>query len=380
MVEKSRMTSKKITICFIVAATMLCVTLPPAKAASDAESAQTGRLADLKKSDPNTVSLAVMPMKFENQLPMLNPGLLADLLGLVLESGGMNNLDALYTEFNPPADMAWEKTPTQLAEFLKNNPVKNKYVLFSQCIGDWTSGPPSEIRFVVTDAAGNLVLADRQTSKDENFKKMLDADPDPMGFSALVAERFFTLLGWKQNDGEPHGKFARKWAQMSGMPSDEERASMEKSFAKFRANVKTAQIAVYSTFVNQKSDTQSAADLASLIAQQIGCKTMKIDKEVPFQRQPTGNEQKLLWDLARAFRDDLNSNPPDADYAILAEYYVNPDGSQANAVHYIICEKSGGWVLADFQNSTHEDFKKMAPKSIEDCDRFAVRRLAERLK
>jgi len=83
--------------------------------------------------------------------------------------------------------------------------------------------------------------------------------------------------------------------------------------------------------------------------------------------------------LARAFRDDLRSNPPDADYAILAEYYVNPDGRQANAVHFVICEKSGGWVLADFQNSTHEDFKTIAPKSVKDCDRLAVQRLAKRL-
>ena len=379
MVEIFKIRSNKITICLIIAIAMLCVTLPAAKAASDAESEQTQRLAALKKSDPNNVSLAVMPMKLWSQLPMANSGLLADLLGLVLESYGMNNIDALDTEFTPPADTAWEEIPSQLAELLKKNPMKNNYVFFVQCLGDWNSGP-NEIRFVVTDAVGNLVLADSQTSKNEDFKRIVAADPDPMGFSALVAERLFTLLGWKKNEGEPHGKFARKWAQMSGMPSDEETASMEKSFAKFRANAKTTQIAVYPTFVNQKSDAQSAADLASLIAQQIGCKTIKIDKEVPFQRQPTGNEQKLLWDLARAFRDYLRSNPPDADYAILAEYYVNPDGRQANAVHFVICEKSGGWVLADFQNSTHEDFKKFAPKSVEDCDRLAVQRLAERLK
>jgi hypothetical protein len=374
------MSAAKIAVCLLFAMAMLCVTLPGIGAAFDVESAQTQRLAALKKNDPNDVSLAVMPMKFGNQFPMANTGILADLLALVLESSGMNNLDALYPEFNLPTDTAWEGIASQLAEFLKKNPTKNNYVLFAQCLGTWPSGPPSEIRFIVTDAAGNLVLADRQTPDNEDFKKMVSADPDPMGFSALVAQRLFALLGWKQNDGEPHGKFARKWAQMSGLPSEEERASMEKSFAKFRTNVKTTQIAVYSTFVNQKSDAQSAANLTSLIDQKIGCKTTIIDKEIPFQRQPTGNEQKLLWDLARAFRDYLRSNPPDADYAILAEYYLNPDGSQANAVHFVVCEKSGDWVLADFQNSTHEDFKKIAPKSVGDCDRLAVQRLAERLK
>lgn len=117
MVESFEMPSKIIVFCLIIALAMLGVTLPAAKAASDAESAQTQRLDALKQSDPNDVSLAVLPMKFGSQVPMLNPALLADLLGLVLESGGMNNIDALYTEFNPPANTAWEEIPSQLAEF-----------------------------------------------------------------------------------------------------------------------------------------------------------------------------------------------------------------------------------------------------------------------
>jgi hypothetical protein len=116
------MDANKITICSIIVAAMLCVTLPAVQAASDVESTQTQRLAALKTRDPNHVSLAVMPMKLGNQRPT---GLLADLLGLVLESNGMNNLDAIYTEFNPPADTAWEEIPSQLAEFLKKNPIKN---------------------------------------------------------------------------------------------------------------------------------------------------------------------------------------------------------------------------------------------------------------
>jgi hypothetical protein len=49
-------------------------------------------------------------------------------------------------------------------------------------------------------------------------------------------------------------------------------------------------------------------------------------------------------------------------------------------VHFVVCEKSGDWVLVDFQNSTHEDFQRISPKSVEDCDRLAVERLADRLK
>ena len=293
---------------------------------------------------------------------------------------GLGNLDALDVEFAPPADATWEQVPVNLAEFLKKNPPKSEYVLYAQYLGEPGSGP-TEVRFVVTDAAGNLVLTDRQTRQDEDFKRTAAADPDPMGCSALVAERLFSRLGWKKVEAEPHGKFARKWAQMSGTPSDAELASMKQRLEKLKTNVKTTQITIYATCIGEEHSTESAARLASLVAQQLGCKTTKVDKPVSIQHQPTGNEQKLLWDLAREFQDYLRANPADSNYAILAEYFVNPAGGQmAGAVHFIVCEKSGDWVLVDFQNSTHEDFQRIAPKSIEDCDRLAVERLAKRLR
>jgi hypothetical protein len=148
--------------------------------------------------------------------------------------------------------------------------------------------------------------------------------------------------------------------------------------AKLKANIKTAQIAIYSTCIGEKCNTESAAHLALLAAQQLGCKTIKVDKQVSFQRQQNPNEQKLLWDLARAFRDYLRTNPADSNYAMLAEYFVGPSG--VGAVHFVICEKSGDWVLVDFQNSTHDDFRRISPKNVEDCDRLTVERLAKRLK
>ena len=342
------MVKGKVTICLIIAASMLCTALLSVQAASDVNSPQAKSLAALKKCDPNNVSLVMLPVQIWFKHPMITSRIVADVLGGVAESYGMNNLDALDAEFIPPAEATWEQVPVHLAEFLKKNQPKGEYVLYAQYLGN-PNGGPTEIRFVVTDAVGNLVLSDRQTDKDEDFKRIVSGDPDAMGCSVLVAERLFSRRGWQKVEGEPHGKFAHKWAQASGIPSDSENAAMEKSFAKFKANVKITQMAVYSSFVNEKYNAESAAHLTSLITQQIGCKTIKVDKQVSFQRQPTGNEQKLLWDLARAFRDYLRANPADSNYAMLAEYFVNPAGGPAGAVHFVICEKSGDWVLTDFQ-------------------------------
>jgi hypothetical protein len=351
----------------------------PAGKMKEMENVQAKRLAKLKKSDPNVVSLALLPVQIWFKHPMITSHKVADVLGAVCESYGMNNLDALDTEFVPPAEAAWEQVPAHLAEFLKKNQPKSEYVLYAQYLGN-PNGGPTEIRFVVTDAAGNLVLSDRQTDKDEDFKRIVSGDPDAMGCSVLVAERLFSRLGWQKVEGEPHGKFARKWAQASGTPSDEEQAAMEKRVAKLKACVKTTQIAVYATCIGKERSADSAARLVSLVARQLGCKTTKVDKPVPFQLQPDSNEQKLLWNLARAFRDYLRANPSNCDYAMLAEYYINPAGGPAGAVHFVVCEKSGDWVIVDFQNNQHEDFQKISPKSVEDCDRLAVERLAKRLK
>jgi hypothetical protein len=375
-----KMVKGKIAICLIITVSVLWAALLQAQAPSKADSAQAERLAKLEKCDPNVVSLALLPVQIWFKHPMITSRLVADVLGGVAESYGMNNLDALDTEFVPPAEATWEQVPGHLAEFLKKNPPKSEYVLYAQYLGDPNSGP-TEIHFVVTDAAGNLVLSDRQTAQDADFKRIVPGDPDAMGCSVLAAERLFSRLGWQKVEGEPHGKFARKWAEASGMPSDAEQAVMEQRAAKLKAGVTTTQIAIYPTYINEASSTENSDRLASLVAQQLGCKAIKVDKQVSFQRQPTSNEQKLLWDLARAFRDYLRANPADSNYAMLAEYFINPAGGQmAGAVHFVVCEKSGDWVLVDFQNSTHEDFQRIAPKSVEDCDRLAVERFVKRLK
>lgn len=378
------MVKEKITICLIAAVLVLLLLgggarLLLGQATSDANSVQAERLAKLKKSDPNVVSLAMLPVQIWFKHPMITSRMVADVLGGVAESYGMNNLDALDVEFTPPADATWEQVPVHLAEFLKKNQPKSEYVLYAQYLGN-PNGGPTEIRFVVTDAAGNLVLSDRQTDKDEDFKRIVSGDPDAMGCTVLVAERLFSRLGWQKVEGEPHGKFARKQAQATGRPNDEEQAAMERCLEKLKSDVKTKQIAVYSTCIGEQRNTESAAHLASLVAQGLGCKAIKVDKTVSFSRQPTANEAKLLWDLARAFRDYLRANPADSNYAMLAEYFVNPAGGPVGAVHFVVCEKSGDWVLVDFQNSTHEDFQRISPKSVEDCDRLAVERLVKRLK
>ena len=94
------------------------------------------------------------------------------------------------------------------------------------------------------------------------------------------------------------------------------------------------------------------------------------------------DEQKVLWDTARAFRTFVRKNPPATEYALFADYGVfspSPDRSKVSHVHFIVCDRAGGWVIVDFQNSHHRDFQEIDPKSPEDCSRLLVKRLKGRV-
>ena len=248
-----------------------------AQPAPDADAAQ--RLAELKKAGPHA-ALVLLPVQVQGQ-PNRK---VAEVLGLVTEAYGMDNLDAPDADVAPPADTAWEQIPARLDEFLTQNPPQGDYVLYAQYLGEPKAGP-TEVRFVVVTAAGQTVLVDRQTPNDAVFKRTAARDPDPMGCSVLLADRLFSQLGWTKRSGEPKesGKFARKWAEASGTPNEAERAEMDRRAAKLKADLKKAKIAVYPTCIGDTRDAASATRLAALVAQRLGCQAVAAEKPATIQ-------------------------------------------------------------------------------------------------
>jgi hypothetical protein len=301
----------------------------------------------------------------------------ADVLGLVLEKYGMENLDAVDTPFVPGDDTPWEQTPTRFAAFVKQTRPKSDYALYAEYLGDPKSGP-TEVRWLIVKADGTLVLSDRQTPADADFKRIAARDPDPMGCSTLVAERLVSQLHWKRSAGSARsdGKFARLWAEKSGSPNDAERSAMTQRLARFKAARKSARIGVCATRVNDRATADSAARLSKLLAQQFASQVTSVEKNVLIEIKPTSNQQKRLWDLARGFREHLRSNPPEQDYALLAEYLINPTDGSVHAVNFVLCDKAGDWVIVDFQNDQQVDFQRVSPRNIEDCERLTAERLA----
>jgi hypothetical protein len=89
------------------------------------------------------------------------------------------------------------------------------------------------------------------------------------------------------------------------------------------------------------------------------------------------NEMQVLWLFARNVREYVRENPADCDYVLFADYWFNPRG-QVWAVHFVVCDRAGDWVIVDLQNSHHKDFQRLEPKTLADCDRLVLKRLEAR--
>jgi len=357
---------------------MLAVAMAlPATATLRAEDKTAGALAAFKSAGPQA-KLMIYPVQVLGR-PSRN---VADAVGLVLEKYGMKNLDATDAAFTPPDGVAWDQLAPAFGDFLKNQKPNADFALYAEYLGNPKTGP-TEVRWLIVDAQGRLVLSDRQTKTDRDFKRTAGRDPDPMGCSVCVAERLFSRTGWKKDtsdgDPDPNGRFARIWAEKSGTPTQAEREAMKPRLAALKSALKKSSITVYPTRLGEKTDPASAQRLADALTKQLGVHAAPAAQPVDIQIAKSSNEQKLLWDLARAFREHLRTHPAEGDYALLADDYLSPKG-QVGAVHFVLCNRSGDWVIVDFQNNQWPDFQKINPKSVEDCDHLVMVRMRNELK
>jgi hypothetical protein len=305
----------------------------------------------------------------------------ADALGLVLEKSGFDSLTPTDAEFAPPAGTTWDNVPAALAAWLKQNSPSTDNTLFEEYVGTPQTGP-KEVRFVIVHRDGALVLSDRQTPADADFKRTAGADPDPMGCSVLVGERVRKLLGIPPTTGVKDGPYARLWAEKSGTPSESEREAIDAAQARFKSAIRGSAVQVYPPLVNGKPSGEHVQALADAVARTCGCKVVVADKSFAPEIKPTSNEQKRLWDFARALRQFARDNKADTGYVLAADYLIRTDQSkeQVWSVHFAICTGAGEWVIVDFQNNQHPDFKSLQPRNTDDCHRLVAKRLEGYLK
>ena len=139
----------------------------------------------------------------------------------------------------------------------------NRVVAVSAPTGP-AAGVPAEATlltaFARIDGEGRIVLVDRQTPADADFRRTAQKDPDPLGCATLVGDRLFKLADWKKAPGTVRdGKFSKGWKERSGVPDPKEFAAMKDRLAALREGLAKAKIAVLPTLADGGHDAASAA-------------------------------------------------------------------------------------------------------------------------
>jgi hypothetical protein len=299
----------------------------------------------------------------------------ADVVGLILERDGMPNVWTTATTYAPAAEAVWEDVITGFGEFIVANPIDTDVAVYGQYLGKPGVGV-DEVRAVIVDRAGNVLWSDRQTPDDADFQRINPRNP--MTCCMLLGERLHTPFGLSSATagrvGE--GRMARLWKEKSGTPTDEEQSAIRARQQTMKAARATTTLSVYPVLAGPEPNRAQAENLAGLLATDLSMTTVVADRDVRLQVPPNSNEQRRLWDLARAFQAEVRENPPAGDYALYAEYVIRTSDQKVWSVHFVVCDKAGELVVVDFQNEYQPDFVALRPRTVEDCNKLVAVRLA----
>ncbi|MCA8952391.1 MAG: hypothetical protein KDE27_22970 [Planctomycetes bacterium] len=299
-------------------------------------------------------------------------------VGLVLEQHGMSDLEVAETAFDP-RDLAWADVPAAFGKHVADAaPPSPRHRLYAEFLGTPRTGP-TEVRFVVVDGDGNVVLVDRQRPKDPAFERTAGRDPDPFGCSQLVGLRLFERLHWRAvPGGAKEGRFAARWRRASGVPDAAERKAIDERRAALRATLATASVEIWPSLWQGKPEAASAVRLAQLLGEELGCRTTVAAAPPALEVAAGSNEQKRLWDLVRAAQRALRSHPAATDYVAIADIAFADAGARG-FVHVALLSGKGEVVAAELQNDQGRRYRQMAPKGLEDGERLATAMLAATL-
>jgi hypothetical protein len=321
---------------------------------------------DRMKSKGVDASLTILPVRLIDE-PFER---VSEVVGAVLEQQGLKNIELGKVAFVRTTKPGLQALADSVGKFVKRHPVKTDYVLYAEMNGDRQKHQIDELAGIVVDRAGAVVWTEALTSKDEVFRKV--EDPDPMGFSMLLVQRLSPQMGLNEEtarNAKP-GKMAAIMSERSGLPPESEMAALPERQKVLKENLKKSTLIVFPVRSGGEADIAGAGGMIKLINDSGLCKAVPSKDPLLLKSSQEGpNELKILWDLARDFRDYVKKNPQNADYFLYADYA--PPGY----VHFVVCDRNGDWVIADLQNSTHPDFRTVNPTSADGCNKLVVSRL-----
>ena len=334
---------------------------------------------DEKPASGSQKSVTVFPVAIvpSKNIPVGLPKRFAAVVGSLLERAGVDEVEVAEKAFTPPETDDLSKVAEAFGDLVAGQSIETEYALYGEILH--ADRKIQAIRTILVDKQGKAVLADQDDQ--ETFARTSHIQPkDPMTclvFLAVKLQKLWGLADPLRKDA-PSGKLEERLRKEAGVPSDRERAAMANRLQALKAKLDTAKLTVHPVRVGRESDKACSVQLVNMLNDQGVCSSQVGQDGPKLQIRGSFDQQKVLWDTARAFRQFVRESRPDTEYTLFADYGIfSPasDRAKVNHVHFIVCDRAGDWVIVDYQNSHHADFQRISPKSPQDCNRLLVERL-----
>ncbi len=306
---------------------------------------------------------------------------IAEVVGMLLERAGMNDVRLAKSTFTPPDGASIQKIATAFGKFVAEQKIETPYALYGELLGEPGRGVDA-IRTIVVDRQGNVAFAE-EMGREAIAKLGPNVPNDPLECCVFMVNRLrapWDLADPLRKDA-PRGKIQEDWRQKSGLPDDDEIKAMGGRAGRLRKELAESTLVVLGVRASGRADEKAAADLAVRLAP-VGFKSVVAADAGPMlDRKGSPNEQEVLWQAARQVRAWVQQHKPRSEYVLMADFAIGRTAKETKVatVHWVLCDRQGDWVLVDYQNAHHADFQQVAPKSVEDCVRLVDIRLKKRL-
>jgi len=236
-----------------------------------------------------------------------------------------------------------------------------------------------EVYAVLVDTEGQVVWQDIQQRGDPAFDQHMTGGPDKA--AVLLCESLTPVLGLDQlstKELSTEKEQALKQMRAEEPPSQDELDAMEQRLAAMKEAGEAATVTVYPPRVQgERTDADSADRIAEALNEAKLCAATATAEGPLLQGEGWPSEAKVLWLYANAAKDYVREHPGSSDYVLFADYWMAPSGD-VWAVHFVVLDRSGEWVLVDLQNNHHPDFQRIAHSTVEECNELVVVRMQAR--
>jgi hypothetical protein len=305
---------------------------------------------------------------------------MTDTLGLLLEEKGYDKFEMTDTVFRFPEGKAARKERAGVfGKFVSELDLKTDYALCTVFTLHLEKSF-QEVYTVIVDTRGGIVWEDSQGPGDPEFDKDFPGTPEKC--CRLVCRRLTPVMSLdklpKRELSEDKKRALRKM-RTEEPPSQSEFAATSKRLKAMKKAGTSARLIIYPARVGGDHTDKASARRLTKLANDAGLCQATVAKTGPvLEGSGWPNEMKVLWLFAHATREYAQEHPADSDYVLFADYWFAPDG-KVWAVHFVVCDRAGDWVIVDLQNSHQKEFQRISPKNLEDCDRLVLERLKAKL-